>query len=126
MNSAKLDIQATFEQPTTVDTEFGKQPGPWIPLVALPGSPTVGERFWVELQDVLPSRSEAVKMGLTVARNQTRLRMRWRSDIDSSMRVVVHYDTDVIYQIVAGPADIGGRKDGIEMMLERYSTVGGT
>jgi head-tail adaptor len=124
--SAKYDQQISIERPSTVDGEFGPQPGPWVPLVALPGSPTVGERFWAEMQDVLPSRSEAVKMGLTIARNQTRCRMRWRDDIDSSMRVIWHQEKDIVLAIIAGPADIGGRKDAIEMMLERYSTVGGT
>ncbi|HSW83539.1 MAG TPA: head-tail adaptor protein [Usitatibacter sp.] len=126
MNSGRYDQQITIEKPTTVDGELGPQPGPWVPLVSLPGSPTVAERFWAEMQDVMPSRSEAVKMGLAVARNQTRCRMPWRSDIDSSMRVTWHQDTDVVYQIVAGPADIGRRKEAIELMLERYSTAGGT
>ncbi len=122
MNSAQHDRQITIERPTTVDGEFGPTAGPWVPLVALSGSPTVAERFWAEVQDVLPSRSEAVKQGLAVARNQTRLRMRWRDDIDSSMRVTVHGDADRVYQIVAGPAEIEGRKARIEMMLERYSS----
>lgn len=121
-NSAIYKHQITIERTSTVDGEFGPQPGPWVPLVALPGSPVVGERFWAEMQDVLPSRSEAVKQGLAVARNQTRCRMPWRDDIDSSMRVTWHRETDVVYQIVAGPADIGGNKEAIEMMLERYSS----
>jgi len=126
MNSAKYRHQISIERPTTLDGEFGPQPGPWVPLVAQSGSPTVAERFWAEMQDVMPSRAESVKMGLTVARNQTRCRMRWRADVDSSMRVTWHKDTPVVYQIIAGPADVGGRKEEIEMMLERYSTVGGT
>jgi head-tail adaptor len=93
-----------------------------VPLVALPGSPVVAERFWAEVQDALPSRSEAVTQGLAVARNQTRLRMRWRDDINSSMRVTVHGDSDTVYQIVGGPADIDGRKSMIEMVLEKYSS----
>lgn len=122
MNSAKYKHQITIERPSTVDGEFGPQAGPWVPLVALSGSPTVGERFWAEMEDVMPSRSEAVKQGLSVARNQTRCRMPWRDDVDSSMRVTWHKDTDLVFQIVAGPADIGGRKEAIEMMLERYSS----
>lgn len=122
MQTAIFRHQITIERPTTVDGEFGPTPGPWVPLVALPGSPTVAERFWAEMQDVLPSRSEAVRQGLAVARNQTRCRMPWRSDVDSSMRVTWHKDTDVVYQIVAGPADIWGPKEAIEMILERYSS----
>jgi hypothetical protein len=38
------------------------------------------------------------------------------------MRVTVHGDSDVIYQIVGGPAEIGGRKEQVEMVLERFSS----
>jgi head-tail adaptor len=77
-----------------------------------------------ELQDVLPSRSESVKTGLEMARNLTRLRMRWRGDVDSTMRVVVHGDADLVYQIVSGPAEIHGRKHRMELVIERYSSSG--
>jgi len=77
----------------------------------------------MELQDVLPSRSEAVKNGINIATNQTRARARWCSDIDSTMRIVVNRPGPTIYQIVSGPVEIG-MKEGIEMMLEKYSTSG--
>lgn len=77
-----------------------------------------------ELQDVLPSRSESLRVGLEMARNLTRLRMRWRGDVDSTMRIVVHGDSDLVYQIVSGPAAIKGRKRWMEMMVERYSSSG--
>lgn len=101
---------------------YGTELVTWVPLVALPGSPVVAERFYAEIQDALPSRSESVTQGLVVARNQTRLRMRWRDDVDSAMRVTIHEDTDRIMQIVGGPAQVGGRKQMIEMVLERYSS----
>lgn len=94
----------------------------WAPIAYLPGSPAVAERFQVEVQDILPSRSESVKQGLAVARNQTRIRMRWRADIDSAMRFTLHGDSDVVYQIIAGPVEIGGRKDRIEFIGERVSS----
>ena len=123
MRAGRMDRQITIEKKeTTQDAAYGTPIVMWVPLVALPGSPVVAERFWSEVQDALPSRSEAVTQGLQVARNQTRLRMRWRGDIDSSMRVTVHGDSDVVYQIVAGPADIDGRKSMIEMVLEKYSS----
>jgi head-tail adaptor len=106
----------------TQDATYGTPIVSWVPLVALPGSPVIAERFHAEVQDALPSRSEAVTQGLAVARNQSRLRMRWRDDIDSSMHVTVHKDSDTVYQIVGGPADIGGRKEHIEMVLERFSS----
>jgi SPP1 family predicted phage head-tail adaptor len=118
-----MDRIITIEKKeTTQDATYGTPIVTWVPLVALPGSPVVAERFWAEVQDALPSRSEAVTQGLAVARNQTRLRMRWRDDINSSMRVTVHGDSDTVYQIVGGPADIDGRKSMIEMVLEKYSS----
>jgi head-tail adaptor len=121
----KYNRLVSFEVPTTITGEFGPAPGPWEPLVSRPGSPPVAVRWRAEVQDVLPSRSEAVRQGLAQARNQVRLRMRWRGDITSAMRVTVHGDSDVVYQIVGGPAEIGGRKVALEMMLERYTTTGG-
>lgn len=122
MNSSKYKHQISINRPSTIDGEFGPQPGPFVPLVALPGSPTAAERFWAEMVDEAPSRSEAVKNQLATAHNRTRCRMRWRSDVDSSMRVTWHKDADVVYAIIAGPADVGGRKEEIEMMLERFSS----
>lgn len=105
------------------DSTYGTAKPVWVPLTYLPGSPAVAEKFWAEVQDALPSRSESVRQGLTVARNQTRIRLRWRRDIDSAMRVRLHGDgDDEILQIVGGPAEIEGRKGRIEIVCERYST----
>lgn len=122
--AGSMDRQITIEyKSVTEDPTFGTEIITWLPLVRDGvGSPIIGVRFWAEVQDALPSRSEAVTQGLAVARNQTRLRMRWRNDVDSSMRVIVHGDSDVTYAIVGGPAEIGGRKEQIEMVLERYSS----
>ncbi len=123
MRAGGLQRQVTIERKVTgTDPTYGTPTVTWVPLVALPGSPVVAERFAAELQDVLPSRSEALAQGLEVARNQTRLRMRWRDDIDSSMRVTVHGDSDTVYQIIGGPAEFGRRKEMIELVLERYSS----
>jgi head-tail adaptor len=104
------------------DANYGTANVIWVPLVKVGG---VAERFWAEVQDALPSRSESVTQGLEVARNQTRIRMRYRDDIDSSMRVKLHGDgNDVVYQIVGGPATVTkeGRKNMIELVCERYSS----
>lgn len=123
MKTGGMNRQITISQKSvTRDSLYNTEAISWVPLVALPGSPVVGARFWAEIQDVLPSRSESVKQGLVIGRRQARLRMRWRNDIDSSMRVTVHGDSDVIYQIIAGPAEIEGRKRRIEMMIEVASS----
>ena len=76
---------------------------------------------WCNLQDELPSRSEALKNGVVTAASRTRLRMRYRTDLDSSMRVTLYRPAGIIYQIIGGPSELGG-KDGIELLLERYSS----
>jgi head-tail adaptor len=121
MTPPVLDREITVErQSVTQDATYGTEVVTWIALSYLPGSPLVAERFPAEIQDVMPSRSESVQQGLAQARNQTRIRMRYRNDIDSSMRIVVHGDADVVFQIVAGPAEIFGRRAFIELMCERY------
>jgi SPP1 family predicted phage head-tail adaptor len=123
VSAGTLTRLITVERQQVVqDANYGSQVVTWVPLAVLPGSPPVAERFWAEVQDALPSRSESVMQGVAVARNQTRVRIRWRSDIDSSMRITVHGDADVIYQIVGGPAEIRGRRRMLEMMCERYSS----
>lgn len=118
-----MQRQITIEQKSvTQDTDYGSDVVTWVPLVTVSGSPLVAERFWADVQDVLPSRSEAVQQGLTVARNLTRIRLRWRDDITSAMRVTVHGETDTVYQIIGGPAEAGGRKKMLELLCERYSS----
>lgn len=122
-SAGKLNRQITIERKqVTQDATFGTEVVTWIPLEAEAGSPTVAVKFWAEVMDALPSRAEAVTQGLQVARNQTRVRLRWRDDIDSSMRVTLHGDTDRVMQIVGGPAEIDGRKDMIEIVCERFSS----
>lgn len=124
MIGATLNRRILVQRKTvTQDAVYGNDVVTWGPLAAEDGSPVVPILFWAELQDVMPSRSEAVRQGLPVARRLTRVRMRWRDDIEADMRVVIDPDGAAqVYQIVAGPAEIGGRKRMIEMMIERYST----
>lgn len=133
MRAGSLDRQITVERKAVVgdpeyvapDASYGTERVVWVPLVAQPGSPIVGERFWAEVVDTLPSRAEAATQGLTVGVRQTRIRMRYRDDVDSSMRVRLHGDgDDVVYQIVGGPSNVvkDGRKTLIEIVCERYSS----
>ena len=122
MRAGTLNREITVEkQQVTQDPNYGTDLISWVPLVALPGSPVIAERFPAEVQDVPPGRAESVALGLSEARNQTRIRLRWRDDIVSTMRVTVHGDSDVIYQIVGGPAEVEGRKELIEIVCERYA-----
>lgn len=62
---------------------------------------------WAEVRDDLPSRAEGNRIGLEQVRNPVRIRMRYRSDLNTSMRVL---DGSRVLQIVGGPAMIGRRE----------------
>lgn len=120
MRAGQLDKQITVEYPTTTSGEYGEQPGPWAPLIPL-GSPPVGGRLWANVQDVLPQDAEQVVRVIELGRQISKVRIRYRSDITSAMRITVHGATDVIYTLVAGPAEIG-RKEWTEFYVERFSS----
>ena len=83
---------------------------------------SLGPRGVAWVQDTLPGRGEQVTQGLALGRDTTRIRMRWRDDITSDMRITVHKDSDQIYQIISGPIDVDGRKSMIEVICEKYSS----
>jgi SPP1 family predicted phage head-tail adaptor len=124
MRAGSHDRQITIERKVvTPDPTYGTDVVTWTPLVVQPGSPSVAERFWAEVQDVLPSRDESLQQGaLVMLKRKTRIRLRFRTDITSDMRVTVHGDTNAIYQIIGGPAEIEGRRERIEIMCEEYSS----
>jgi SPP1 family predicted phage head-tail adaptor len=75
---------------------------------------------WAEVQDMLPSRAERIADGINIARRPARVRMRFRTDIDSTMRISVDGRE---MRIVAGPVELG-RREGLELMAEELSTEG--
>ena len=115
MNIGQLNYRCRVEYPArTNDATYGGSEITWNLLC----------EGWCSCQDNLPSKSEAVKSGLVVNINQTLIRMRYRMDIDSSMRVIVYRPDETVYQIASGPAVIGN-KEGLEMMCEAFSSQGG-
>ncbi len=113
MNIGALNLRATIQRPsTTQDSRYGTRTPSYTNV----------RTAWVALQDALPSRAEVVTNELKQATNPTRVRMRYCTDVDATMRLVVsRMGVDVIYQLVSGPA-ILGNKEGLEFMAERYST----
>jgi head-tail adaptor len=88
-----------------------------------PGADTWNLAFlaWAEVLDVVPSRSEAVKNGLRLAKDSARVRLRVRKDVTAEMRIVELYGARRTLSIVGGPAVIeAGRV--IELLVEGYSS----
>lgn len=112
MNLGPLNTRCSIEQQVqTIDSTYGSTVTSWSLL---------GVR-WCNLQDVMPSRSEQVKAGLTVDAKRARLRLRYCTDITTDMRVIIHRPGREVYQIISPPAVLGD-KDGIEVVIERVST----
>lgn len=116
MNIGPLDRRIEFQAKVIVaDSVYGSDVVQWLTMFTI----------WGNVQDNLPSRAESVNAGaIEVATNPTRIRVRWRSDIHSGMRIKVNHPTIRTLQIVSGPAEIGGRRAYLEMMCEEISTDG--
>lgn len=107
-----MDSRVRFESKSiTQDPTYGTDVVTWVPLATV----------WAEVMDVLPSRQQAeqTRQQLQVATQRSRIRMRYRTDIDSTMRCVIG---GLMHHIVSGPAEVGGRHQLIECIIERYST----
>ena len=113
MEIGQLDRRVRIEtKQTSQDPDYGTEIVTWALLAVV----------WANVQDAMPSKAEAVVQGLSVAINQTRVRMRWRNDVDSSARMIIYRPNPVTYQIVGGPSEVGDRKQYIEFMVERLSS----
>lgn len=113
MNIGPLDTRIAIEYPmsTAEDAIYGTPVITWMLLAVV----------WADVQDVAPSRAEAVKMGLTVTTRQTRIRYRYRTDVNSTMRLRIRGPVDRVLQIVGGPAELG-RHEYSEVVAEEISS----
>ncbi|MES3109637.1 head-tail adaptor protein [Sphingomonas aurantiaca] len=75
------------------------------------------DEIWIGIRDSLPSRSERTEGGFTTSTRPARVRMYWREDVETGMRLV---EGSRIMQIVSGPAELG-RRGGLELMVEDYN-----
>jgi SPP1 family predicted phage head-tail adaptor len=106
-----LDRRITFEQrSTSQDATYGTQTLSWTTVATV----------WAQVRDVLPSRAEDIADNVSIARRPARIRIRYRTGLDSTMRIDIGGRK---LRITAGPAEIG-RREGIEFMAEEYSTEG--
>lgn len=111
MNAGKLNRRVTILRRIEVqDTTYGGFVATWSTLATV----------WAEVQDMLPSRAERMAEGVEIARRPCRVRMRYRSDVTSAMRLRIDGRE---YRIVGGPAELGQR-EGIEFVAEHLTTEG--
>lgn len=110
--ASRLNRRVRIERPLPDTALDGAGSGTWA---------LVGEA-WAEVQDALPSRGERLADGINIATRPARVRMRFRTDISSSMRLVMGAR---IMQIITPPAELGFR-EAIEFMVEDYTSAGNT
>ena len=110
INADTLDRRVTIERPVSASGLLSAGSGTWEPVATV----------WASIQDALPSRGERLADGINIATRPARVRMRFRTDVTSAMRFV---EDGRVMQIIAGPAEIG-RREGIEFMVEDYSSAG--
>jgi len=113
MDIGKLNKRATIEKRVvTQDPTYGTDVITWQTL----------DTRWCNIQDVLPSRDEQIRQGIAATTVKARIRFRYCSDIDTSMRIRVMRPNAQIWNIIGGPAEVGNR-DGVEFMIERNSVT---
>lgn len=115
LETGTLNRRVRIERPVPDGSFDGAGSGSWQQVAIV----------WASVVDALPSRGERLADGINIATRPARVRMRYRSDVTAAMRLVeVVSGTDRrIMQIITVPAELG-RRDGIEFMVEDYSTAG--
>lgn len=115
--AGRRDRLITFQRRTGAqESTYGTGVPEWIDL---PEDQNPQE--WAEVQDVLPSRGENLSEGMNIKRRPARVRIGYREDITSDMRIVL--ENGRVLSIIAGPVDLGFR-DGLEMMCETVTPEG--
>lgn len=110
LDAGSLNRRIRIERPVADTALEGAGSGTWEPVAEV----------WASVQDALPSRGERLAEGINVSARPARVRMRFRKDVTAAMRFVMG---ERVMQITAGPAEIGW-KDGLEFMVEDYSSAG--
>lgn len=106
-----LDRKVVIEKPVITKDSIGAAARTWQQVATV----------WAEVMDTLPSRAESVQAGVQQQTQAARVRIRWRSDINATMRV--RDERGRVLQIVGGPSEIG-RRQYLEIYCEAYSTAG--
>ncbi len=112
--ASRYNRRIQIERPVADTSLDGAGSGSWEP---------VGSQIAASVVDVLPSRGEKLADGINISTRPARVRMRFRTDLDASMRFVMTQPFRRVMQIVAGPAEVGVREE-VEFMVEDYSSAG--
>lgn len=111
MDAGTLDRRVTILTRTeAVDPVYGTKAVTWTPLATV----------WANVRDMIPSRGERLADGVEIANRPCRVRMRYRSDVTSAMRL--EYQGRQL-RIITQPAELG-RRDGLELIAEELTTEG--
>jgi SPP1 family predicted phage head-tail adaptor len=110
LNAGAFDRRIRFERKAPAGSFMGAGSENWVEVATV----------WASVLDVLPSNAARVGETVTITRRPTRIRIRFREDITTDMRVIFR---GRVLKIVAGPAELGFR-EGLEFMAEDYSTQG--
>lgn len=114
MQAGQLDHRLRIERKViTPHPDFGTEVITWAALATV----------WAEVQEVLPSKGEDQASGIRIAERPARIRMRYRSDVTSDMRLVHISRGNRLMKIIAPPVELG-RRQGLEIMAADYSTEG--
>lgn len=114
MFAGQLDREVTFlRRETTQDPTYGTAlEGDWVPVATV----------WAQVQDMVPSRGERMVEGVSFAARPCRIRIRYREDISSDLRLTIDGRAGA-HRIVTQPAELG-RREGLELLAEQLTTEG--
>jgi head-tail adaptor len=116
MQAGKMRHRITIQTNTPTQDAYGTAIASWSTFNG-------AARIPAEVEDALPSKAESTTDALRIATRPARLRIRFRPGVTSAMRILIHGASDRTCRIVAGPAELG-RREGLEFMIEEYSTQG--
>jgi head-tail adaptor len=112
--ASRYNRRIQIERPVADTSLDGAGSGVWEP---------VGKPIAASVVDALPSRGEKLADGINISTRPARVRMRFRTDLDASIRFVMTKPFPRVMQVIAGPAEVGVREE-VEFMVEDYSSAG--
>jgi head-tail adaptor len=115
MRAGQMDRRITLQvQQSLVDPVYGPQPGGWVTFAA---------RIPAQKVDTLPGNQpmENTTNNGRVSTYRSRIRIRYMRGVTADMRVILHEETDSVYEITSPPAEIG-RREWLEFTIGAYSS----